>query len=59
MAEKSVKQSVYMPEEMLREIRDEADRLDRSLAWVVQKAWKMSRERMRQLHAPSDPEEKG
>jgi len=34
------KQSLYFPEEMLREIEHEAQRLDRSLSWVVQHAWR-------------------
>lgn len=34
------KQSLYFPEEMLSEIAAEAQRLDRSLSWVVQYAWR-------------------
>lgn len=37
------KQSLYFPEEMLLEIKNEASRLDRSLSWVVQRAWKIAR----------------
>jgi uncharacterized small protein (TIGR04563 family) len=37
------KQSLYFPEAMLEEIKDEAIRLDRSLSWVVQRAWKLAR----------------
>jgi len=37
------KQSLYFPEEMLKEIQEEATRQDRSLSWIVQKAWKISR----------------
>ena len=37
------KQSLYFPEEMLKEIQEEAARQDRSLSWIVQKAWKISR----------------
>jgi uncharacterized small protein (TIGR04563 family) len=43
------KQSLYFPEEMLKEIAQEAARLDRSLSWVVQRAWKIAREKVRQL----------
>ena len=32
------KQSLYFPEEMLKEIQEEANRQDRSLSWVVQQA---------------------
>ena len=31
------KQSLYFPEEMLKEIQEEATRQDRSLSWIVQK----------------------
>jgi len=37
------KQSLYFPEEMLTEITNEATRQDRSLSWIVQKAWKIAR----------------
>jgi uncharacterized small protein (TIGR04563 family) len=37
------KQSLYFPEEMLKEIGNEATRQDRSLSWIVQKAWKAAR----------------
>ena len=37
------KQSLYFPEAMLKEISAEATRQDRSLSWIVQKAWKISR----------------
>ena len=37
------KQSLYFPEDMLKEIQDEATRQDRSLSWIVQKAWKAAR----------------
>ncbi len=34
---------VYIPASMLEELRAEAKRLDRSMAWVVKRAWLMSR----------------
>ena len=37
------KQSLYFPEEMLKEIQEEATRQDRSLSWVVQQAWRIAR----------------
>lgn len=43
------KQSLYFPEIMLQEIKDEAARLDRSLSWVVQRAWKLSRTEIRKI----------
>lgn len=37
------KQSLYFPEDMLKEIQQEAARQDRSLSWIVQKAWRIAR----------------
>lgn len=37
------KQSLYFPEEMLTEIQQQALRLDRSLSWIVQQAWRTAR----------------
>ena len=37
------KQSLYFPEDMLKEIQEEATRQDRSLSWIVQQAWRMAR----------------
>lgn len=48
------KQSLYFPEDMLVEIREEAARLDRSLSWIVQRAWKLARKQVRAM--PSDPD---
>ena len=49
------KQSLYFPEEMLEEIQHEAARLDRSLSWIVQQCWKVSRARLKEF--PSTNEE--
>ena len=43
------KQSLYFPESMLQEIKEEAARLDRSLSWVVQRAWKTARAEIRKI----------
>lgn len=43
------KQSLYFPESMLVEINDEAARLERSLSWIVQRAWKTARPEIRKL----------
>ncbi|MGC4113699.1 MAG: TIGR04563 family protein [Myxococcales bacterium] len=37
------KQSLYFPEDMLKEIQEEANRQDRSLSWIVQQAWRLAR----------------
>jgi uncharacterized small protein (TIGR04563 family) len=43
------KQSLYFPESMLDEIHQEAARLERSLSWIVQRAWKTARPEIRKL----------
>ncbi len=48
------KQSLYFPESMLQEIKDEAARLDRSLSWVVQRAWKIARVEIKKLPSVND-----
>jgi uncharacterized small protein (TIGR04563 family) len=50
------KQSLYFPESMLQEIKEEAARLDRSLSWVVQRAWKISRQEIKKLPSVNDVE---
>lgn len=47
------KQSLYFPDDMLMEIQAEAIRLDRSLSWVVQRAWMLGRPRV--MNMPSAP----
>ncbi len=49
------KQSLYFPEAMLSEIASEAARQDRSLSWIVQKAWRIARNDIRKF--PSVNEE--
>lgn len=54
------KQSLYFPETMLLEIREEAARLDRSLSWIVQRAWRIARPELRKLPSVNDlPDEGG
>ncbi|MED5465087.1 MAG: TIGR04563 family protein [Myxococcota bacterium] len=48
------KQSLYFPEEMLREIQTEANRQDRSLSWIVQQAWRVSREEIKKFPSVND-----
>lgn len=40
------KQSLYFPTDMLQEIEDEAQRLDRSKSWIVQRAWLVARDKI-------------
>ncbi|MBI5498119.1 MAG: TIGR04563 family protein [Deltaproteobacteria bacterium] len=38
------KQSLYFPVEMLDEMQREAERLERPVSWVIQQAWKLSKD---------------
>lgn len=40
------KQSLYFPDEVLREIQAEAIRQDRSQSWLVQRAWVLARKQL-------------
>lgn len=51
------KQSLYFPEQMLVEIKAEAQRLNRSLSWVIQRAWKVARKQVRDLPGTNDVRE--
>ena len=48
------KQSLYFPDEMLREIEAEARRLDRSYSWVVQYAWKHGKQALQRIPSLSE-----
>ena len=48
------KQSLYFPEEMLKEIQNEADRQDRSLSWIVQQAWRIARPEIKRFPSVND-----
>jgi uncharacterized small protein (TIGR04563 family) len=48
------KQSLYFPGEMLAELQAEAERQDRSLSWLVQRAWSIARSRIRSIPAVDD-----
>jgi len=48
------KQSLYFPEAMLKEISAEATRQDRSLSWIVQKAWKAARKEFKNIPSVDD-----
>ena len=48
------KQSLYFPEEMLKEIEHESGRQDRSLSWIVQQAWKIARADLKRMPSPND-----
>ncbi len=43
------KLTLYLPEELLDETKEEAARQDRSISWIIQMAWMMSREKIKDL----------
>jgi uncharacterized small protein (TIGR04563 family) len=45
------KQSLYFQRDMLDEIAAEARRLDRSMSWVVQRAWTIAGEEIKKMKA--------
>ncbi|MBN2342128.1 MAG: TIGR04563 family protein [Deltaproteobacteria bacterium] len=49
------KQSLYFPEKMLNEIAEEAMRQDRSLSWIVQKAWKIAKSEISKYPSVNEP----
>ena len=51
------KQSLYFPEDMLKEIANEAMRQDRSLSWIVQKSWKAARKDILSIPSVDQPGE--
>ena len=51
----SSKQSLYFPSQQLEEIKMEAERLDRSISWVVQRAWKLALIELRKLPSSTLP----
>jgi uncharacterized small protein (TIGR04563 family) len=42
------KQSLYLPNDLMAEVAAEAARQDRSISWLVQKAWKIAKDRIAQ-----------
>lgn len=55
MSDEMVKQSLYFPGEMLKEIEEEAKRLERPVAWVITHAWKLARGKIKKMSA-SEPD---
>lgn len=49
------KQSLYFPETMLESIQKEADRLDRSLSWIVQRCVRVGLPELKKLPSTDDP----
>lgn len=43
------KRSLYFPDNILREMQEEAKRQERSLSWIVQYAWRVARAELMRL----------
>jgi uncharacterized small protein (TIGR04563 family) len=48
------KQSIYLGEELLQSVKEEAARLDRSISWVIQRALKLSLPEIKKLPGMGD-----
>lgn len=48
------RQNLYFPGEMLSELQREAQRQDRSISWLIQQAWRISRAEMRRVPSTTD-----
>lgn len=55
MATDKRKQSLYFPEDMLEALTREAERLDRSLSWVVQRCVKLGMPELKGLPSTDEP----
>jgi len=42
---------------MYNEVREEAERLDRSVSWVIVQAWRLAKARIKEIPGVDDPEE--
>ena len=43
------KASLYLPDDILHELQDEAQRLDRSMSWLIRRAWITARDEIAKL----------
>lgn len=48
------KLTLYFPEAVLEELKAEAERQDRSLSWIMQRAWMISRQNLKQMPGIED-----
>ena len=48
------KQSLYFSDSMLAEVKAEAARQDRSLSWIMQRAWRLSRKQIMASHGEAE-----
>ena len=48
------KQSVYLPENVLEEIKKESIRQERSISWLIKQSWIISREKLYKIPGSND-----
>lgn len=51
------KQTLYFHADVAAEIKAEAERQERSMSWVVQKAWRIARKSMAEIPDADEPEQ--
>ena len=49
------RKSIYIPEDINREIQAQSDRLDRSYSWIIQQLWRLAKDKIVDLPSPNDP----
>ena len=49
------KLTLYFPEEMVRETKELAEQHERSVSWILQAAWRLSKEKLRRMPSANDP----
>jgi uncharacterized small protein (TIGR04563 family) len=52
----SCKKTIYFPSAMLEEIMQECTRLERSFSWVMQRAWRFSKQSIQDMPGLNDIE---
>ena len=50
----SCKKTIYFPSAMLAEIMEECTRLERSFSWVMQRAWRFSKQSIQDMPGVDD-----
>jgi uncharacterized small protein (TIGR04563 family) len=48
---KGTKRSVYLTEQILKELLEEAERQDRSVSWLLQRAWILSKDKIKKQYS--------
>ncbi len=52
------KLTLYFPPELLEEAREEALRQDRTISWILQKAWLYARQEIKRMPSADGPQTK-